>query len=178
VTGLADRIVALHDALEEAQLPHAIGGAIALGYCVLEARATQDVDLNVFVPPQRARDVFAALPQGVSFSGRDLEAGERDGQVRLRWERTPIDLFFSVLPFHDYVARSVRHVPFGERTIPVIGCTALAVFKALFDRTRDWADIEAMVEARALDLDETAALVAELGGADSPAAHKLAALRP
>lgn len=28
----------------------------------------------------------------------------------------------------------------------------LAVFKALFDRTKDWADIEAMIETNAVDL--------------------------
>ena len=28
----------------------------------------------------------------------------------------------------------------------------LAVFKAMFDRTKDWADIEAMVESSAIDL--------------------------
>jgi hypothetical protein len=177
MTGLADRIDALHGALGAAGLPHAIGGAIALGYCVLEARATQDVDVNVFVEPSRTREVFAALPQGVTFSGRDLEIGERDGQVRLRWEQTPIDLFFNMLPFHDYVAGSIRHVPFGDRTIPVIGCTALAVFKAMFDRPRDWVDIEAMVEARALDLDEAIKWVSEMVGADDRATKKLAELR-
>jgi hypothetical protein len=176
MTGLADRVVALHDALAAAELPHAIGGAIALGYCVLEARATQDVDVNVFLPPSRAREVFTALPQGVTISGRDLEAAERDGQVRLRWDQTPIDLFFTVLPFHDYVERNIRHVTFGERTIPVLSCTALAVFKAMFDRPRDWVDIEAMVEARAVDLDEASRWVGEMAGPDASLTRKLAEL--
>ncbi len=130
-----------------AGIPHAIGGAIALGYCTLEPRGTRDVDVNVFVAPERAREVFAALPEGVEVSGDRLEQAERDGQVRLRWGITPVDLFLSVLPFHDRVEAHVRHVPFEGRTIPVLDCTALAVFKAMFDRARDWVDIEAMVEA-------------------------------
>jgi hypothetical protein len=178
MTDLVDRIVAVHDSLRAADIPHAIGGAIALGYCVLEARATQDVDVNVFVAPSRARDVFAALPRPVALTGRDLEAAERDGQVRLRWDATPIDLFFSVLPFHDYVARNIREVAFGDGTIPVLSCTALAVFKALFDRPRDWVDIEAMAEARAIDVDEALAWVSEMAGPDASPAHRLAALRP
>jgi hypothetical protein len=35
----------------------------------------------------------------------------------------------------------------------VLGPVELAVFKAMFDRTRDWADIEAMLAAGTLDLD-------------------------
>jgi hypothetical protein len=175
VNGLADRLLAVHDALREAGFPHAIGGAIALGYCTLEARATQDLDINIFVAPSRTREVFAALPKQITVSGSDLEHAERDGQVRLRWDRTPIDLFFSVLPFHDEIERNIRHVPFGDRTIPVVSCTGLAVFKAMFDRPRDWVDIEAMVEARAVDLDEARRWVVQMVGQDARA-EKLTAL--
>jgi hypothetical protein len=94
----------------------------------------------------------------------------------LWWEQTPIDLFFNVRPFHDRVASEVRQVSFEDRTIPVLACTALAVFKAMFDRPRDWVDIEAMVEARALDLAEASRWVREMAGPDSAEARKLTAL--
>ncbi len=175
---LGDRLLAIHDGLDAARIPHAIGGAIALGYCTLEPRGTRDVDVNVFVGPERAREVFAALPKDVEFSGVNLEQAERDGQVRLRWGITPVDLFLSVLPFHDRVEAHLRHVPFERRTIPVLDCTALVVFKAIFDRPRDWVDIEAMVEARAIDLDEAIKWVSAMAGADSAETTKLAALRP
>ncbi len=175
---LGDQLLAVHDGLDTAGIPHAIGGAIALAYCVLEPRGTRDVDVNVFVEPQRARDVFAAMPEGVEVSGEALERAERDGQVRLPWGITPIDLFLSVLPFHDHVAKHVRTVPFEGRTIPVLSCTGLTVFKAMFDRPRDWVDIEAMVEGRAIDLDEAIKWVSEMAGADSVNARRLAELRP
>ena len=174
--GVADRMLAVHDALRAAGLPHAIGGAIALGYCTLEARGTQDVDINVFVSPSRTREVFAALPDGVRVTARDLQLAERDGQVRLLWDATPIDVFFSVLPFHDEVERNIRHVSFGDRTIPVLDCTGLAVFKAMFARPRDWVDLEAMVEARSLDIDEAMRWVREMVG-DDPRVEQLAGLR-
>lgn len=173
---LGERLIAVHDALTEADFPHAIGGAIALGYCTLEARGTKDLDVNVFVTPDRVREVFAALPHGVEVTALNLEQAERDGQVRIWWEQTPIDLFFNVLPFHGEVAKNVRHVPFGDRTIPVVGCTALAVFKAMFDRTRDWADIEAMVEAKAIDVADAVSWIREMAGPQSPAAARLATL--
>lgn len=173
---LGDQLLAVHDGLDAAGIPHAIGGAIALGYCVLEPRGTRDVDINVFVEPQRARDVFAAMPEGVELSGAALEQAERDGQVRLNWGITPIDLFLSVLPFHDRVASHVREVPFEGRTIPVVDCTGLAVFKAMFARPRDWVDIEAMVEARSLDVDEAIRWIHEMVE-DDERVEKLSALR-
>jgi hypothetical protein len=166
VSELGDQLLAVHDGLDAAGIAHAVGGAIALGYCVLEPRGTRDLDVNVFVGPERARDVFAAMPQGVELNGLALESAERDGQVRLRWGITPIDLFLSVLRFHDRVKSYVRVVPFEGRTIPVLDCTGLAVFKAMFDRPRDWIDIEAMVEARTLDVDEAIRWIREMAGED------------
>ena len=166
MSALGDQLLAVHDGLDAAGIPHAIGGAIALGYCVLEPRGTRDVDVNVFVHPSRAREVFAAMPEGVEVSGLQLEHAERDGQVRLSWGITPIDLFMSVLPFHDRVELHVREVPFEGRTIPVLDCTGLAVFKAMFDRPQDWVDIEAMVEARSLDIEDASHWIGEMVGED------------
>jgi hypothetical protein len=166
MSDLGELLLAVHDALDRAGIPHAIGGAIALAYCTLDPRGTRDLDFNVFVGPERAREVFAALPNGVEVSGERLERLERDGQVRLKSGITPVDLFLSVLPFHDHVADHVRQVPFEGRSIPVLSCTALVVFKAMFDRTQDWADIEAMVEARSFDPDEASHWIRDMLGND------------
>ena len=58
---LTDRILGLHAALAEAGLDHAFGGALALAFCTLDPRATQDIDLNVFVGTERVADVRASL---------------------------------------------------------------------------------------------------------------------
>ncbi len=173
---LATRLLAVHDALSQAGLNHAFGGAIALAYCTEEPRGTRDLDVNVFVAPDRVADVFAALPAAVATSDADLSTAERDGQVRVWWQDTPIDIFLDTVPFHAEVARTVREVPFSGRTIPVVGCTAVAVFKALLDRTKDWADIEAMVAAGALDPSGALAWIAEMVGAEAPVARRMAAL--
>lgn len=166
MSNLGELLFAVHDGLERADIPHALGGAIALAYCTLDPRGTRDLDFNVFVGPERAREVFAALPEGIEVSGERLERLERDGQVRLRSGITPVDLFLNVLPFHDHVARHVRQVPFEGRSIPILSCTALVVFKAMFDRTQDWADIEAMVEAQSFDLDEASDWIRDMLGDD------------
>jgi hypothetical protein len=166
MSNLGELLLAVHDALDRAGIPHAIGGAIALAYCTLDPRGTRDLDFNVFVGPERAREIFAALPKGVEVSGERLERLERDGQVRLKSGITPVDLFLSVLPFHDHIADQVRQVPFEGRTIPVLSCTALVVFKVMFDRTQDWADIEAMVEAQSFDPDEASHWIRDMLGDD------------
>src|ERR1700689_4950985 len=164
MSDLSELLFAIHDALERAGIPHAVGGAIALAYGTLDPRGTRDLDVNVFVGPERAREVFAALPQGIEVSGERLERLERDGQVRLRSGIPPVDLFLNVLPFHNYVAGHIRKMPFEGRTIPVLSCTALVVFKAMFDRTKHWADIEAMVEAQSFDLDQASHWIREMVG--------------
>jgi hypothetical protein len=166
----------IHDCLVAASLPHAFGGAIALAYCTEEPRATRDLDLNVFVKPARAKEVLAALAPKVLASASEVQAAERDGEARVRWESTPVHIFFDTLHFHSEVARSVREVPFMDRSIPVVGCAALAVFKALLDRTKDWADIEAMVEAGAMSTPEALTWITGMVGSEHPAARRMAAL--
>lgn len=173
---LARRLIDVHDALSAAKLPHAFGGAIALAYCTQEPRGTRDLDVNVFVDPSRAADVFAALPTTVTVARSDIEEAEREGQVRVWWQDTPIDIFLDIHSIHEEVARGVRQVPFMERTIPVLGCAGLAVFKALFDRTKDRADIEAMMEVGALDVPMTVAWLERLVGPDHPVTRRMASL--
>ena len=69
-------------------------------------------------------------------------------------------------------------MPFAGREIPVLGPVELAVFKTMFDRTRDWADIEAMLVAATLDVDATREhLVAMVGEPDSRLARLDEAVR-
>ncbi len=173
---LAQRLLAVHDALAAAGLAHAFGGAIALAYCTEEPRGTRDLDVNVFIEPTRAKEVFVALPSPVAVAGGDVETAEREGQARVWWEDTPIDIFLDVHRFHEEVAREVREKPFMDRAIPVLGCTGLAVFKALFDRTKDWADIEAMAEVGTLDIPQAVAWLERMVGPDHPAVRRMASL--
>lgn len=173
MTGLAECLVAVHEAFDNADVPHAFGGAIALGYCVAEPRATQDLDVNVFVRPAVAQGVLAALPSEVGVGPPDVAMLERDGQVRVRWGRTPIDLFLNTDAFHEEVAKRVHRVPFGSVDIPVLDCVSLAVFKAFFNRGKDWVDIGSMVQA-GLDVSAVVHWLEQLLGADDEATQKMA----
>jgi hypothetical protein len=159
---LPERIVALHRALARKRIPHAFGGAIALAYWTLAPRGTVDIDLNVFVPAADSAAVLEALPAAVARPEGTATAIAADGQVRLWWDQTPIDLFFDYVPVHADAARRSRTVPFAGTRIPVLGPIELAVFKVMFDRTRDWADIEAMISANTLDLEALRATLATM----------------
>ena len=171
---LADKIVALHAALDRAGLPHAFGGALALAWCTRRARGTIDIDVNVFVADVRAADVLDGMPVGVAHSDRDQELLERDGQVRIWWDGTPVDIFLNTTDFHEQAAARVRIEPFAGTDVPFLGCSDLAVFKAFFNRTKDWADLEEMAAAGTLDGDRVAGVLARyLGPEDERVARVL-----
>ncbi len=173
---LAERLLALHSALEQAGLPHAFGGAIALAYWTEEPRGTRDLDVNVFVPQREADRVLDGLPAGIHA---DSEARARlmsTGQARLWWDDTPVDVFLDYHPVHAAAAGHLAWVPFEGRDIPVLGPVELAIFKAMFDRTKDWADIEAMVAAGTLDRDAVRDGLVSLVGAEDPRLKRLASL--
>jgi len=171
---LPAKIVLVHQALHSAGLPHAFGGALALAWCTRRARGTVDIDVNVFVGIADADLVLAALaahaPADAAARGRLLA----DGQVRLWFDRTPVDVFLDTTPFHQEIESRIRSEPFAGADLPFLSCTDLAVFKAFFDRSRDWADLEEMLDAGGLDVDAVLGVLTRyLGGAD----HRVDRLR-
>lgn len=176
MTTLAERIHAIHRAFDAADMPHAFGGALALAYCTNAPRATTDVDVNVFVEPIQSEAVVHALPKGVTVRPGDLAVLARDGQVRLFWERTPVDLFLNVHEFHDAVATRVRIVPLEGIDIPVLDCVGLSVFKAMFNRDKDWTDIKAMFHAGTLEGSAAVGWLERILGSDHDITMRLAAL--
>jgi hypothetical protein len=177
VSSLSEKIVALHVGLDRAQLPHAFGGALALAWCTERARGTIDIDVNVFVDTSRIGDVVGGLPVGVGLDDKQRKALERDGQIRLWWDRTPVDLFLNTTPFHESILARRRWEQFAGAEIPFLSCHDLAVFKAFFNRTKDWADLEEMQAAGTLNTARVIATLLEYLDVDDPRIRKLDALR-
>ena len=171
---LPERVVAVDRAL--AGVPHAFGGALALAYWA-EPRATIDIDVNVFVPSDRRDEVLGPLAALGVDTGEAPAAIARDGQARVWWDGTPIDLFFSYDAFHDAADRAAVEVPFADTTIRVLSAEHLAVCKAVFDRPKDWVDIEAMVQlGTRLDVAEVLRWVGRVAGDTDPRYDRVAAL--
>lgn len=173
---LAQRVVAIETALSS--VPHAFGGALALAYYA-EPRATVDIDLNVFVSPPEFEEVAAPLRRlGAGVDDPSVEPIVRqDGQARVMWEATPVDLFFSYDPFHQ-AAGSARHpVPFADGTISILSADHLTVCKVVFNRPKDWVDIEAMLTAgTAIDAAEVLRWVGRIAGDEDARYDRVAVL--
>ncbi len=165
---LPEKLLATSNSLKAARLPFAFGGAIALAYHVRHPRGTNDLDVNVFVSEGRAGDVLAAMPPGVRIVDADRAALTRDGQTRVWWGGTPIDLFLSVAQLHEWVAGRVLTVPFSGELIPVLDAESLAIFKILFGRPKDWVDLGTMLNCGDVNGVAVAAWVRELLGEASP----------
>jgi hypothetical protein len=161
VTSLGEKILGVHRSLEAAAIPHAFGGALALAWCTRQPRGTSDIDVNVFAPKTEVGRVLRAMPAEVVATDADVRQLTADGQARLHWEATPVDVFLNTTPFHSAAASRARLEPFSGEMVPFLSCFDLAVFKAFFDRRRDWADLEDMVVAATIDVDEVAAALAD-----------------
>src|SRR5262249_55750361 len=132
-------------------------------------RSTLDIDLNIFVEPASVDSVVAVLGGvGVRSTLQERKTARRDGQVRVYWGITPVDLFFAYDEFHFNAARRIRMVPFGETTIPILAAEDLLVCKVVFDRRKDWIDIEQMLllNAGEIDLDDVRRWVVAIVGDD------------
>jgi hypothetical protein len=164
-----DKALLAAQALDGAGLPHAFGGAIALAYCA-EPRGTTDIDLNLFVSVDRSGEVLGALrPLGVPTDDPGmLERLKRDEQVRLDWSGTWLDLFFAYSPLHDSCRERARAVRLLDRQIRVLSAEDLVIFKVLFNRAKDWVDIEQVVRTQRgrFDAPYVQRWVAEITGTD------------
>jgi hypothetical protein len=149
----AESVLTVDQALQRAEIPHAIGGGLALSYYG-EPRMTMDIDVNVFVPPTRRPEVEHALGP----LGHD----------------NPVHLFFSEDALHEAMPAAVRCVPLADGTIPIVSPEHLIIRKAMLDRPKDWLDIEAILVAETpLDLKEIRTWLARLAGRDDPRLTKL-----
>jgi hypothetical protein len=175
--GLADKVVDLHNALDHAGIAHAFGGALALAYYA-EPRATVDIDVNLFVDPAEYPAVLDVLkPMRITRAPAESTV-TRDGQCRLWWGRNPVDLFFAYDDVHDAMRDRARVVPFGDTRIPILAPEHLMVAKVVFNRAKDWLDIEQMLVATpSLDVAEIDRWLDHLVGPDDERATRFDALR-
>jgi hypothetical protein len=175
---LPDKVVSIHESLAQARIPHAIGGALALAYYA-EPRATIDIDLNIFIPVERWREVIEILsPLGVDAEKLEEAAILRDGQCRLWWGSNPVDLFFAYDEIHDAMREETRRVPFADTRIPILSPEHLTICKLVFDRPKDWLDVEQiLVATEELDVAAIDRWLVRMVGVDDSRVERFAELK-
>jgi len=152
-----DRVVALHEALTELGVPHAFGGALSLAYHATP-RGTVEIDVNVFVPPADVGAVIGHLGAlGITAPAQGTGPDIPTAGIRCPWGDTHVDVFppYDTEFFGSVRSRVERHA-FEDsdqrlHDLPFLSAEDLCVFKVTFDRQKDWADIEAMLDEAPLD---------------------------
>jgi hypothetical protein len=136
----------LAGSLDAAGQEYALGGAIALGFSGVP-RGTLDVDVTLFMPPDRpAECVWLLQDLGCEVdSVAAIQSFREHGFARLRYESIALDVFLPAIPFYAAARRRRRHVPVGQQSIWVWDAETLAVFKMMFFRLKDLADIEQLL---------------------------------
>jgi hypothetical protein len=146
--GLAERF-------EEAGLPYAFGGALALGAWGAP-RHTNDVDVSVFVAVADAIRVVEALERAGAVVPPDaMDSMRRLGLCRARRGRTPIDVFVSDHPHAADMARRRRQVTGPDGTpLWFLSPEDVAITKLVYGRAKDVVDLERLFAVNdALDID-------------------------
>jgi hypothetical protein len=177
VKPILDAIVELHDGLDKAGIRHAFGGAFALLWCTGEPRTTVDIDLNIFASPAETPRVLDALPAEIVPTDQDVSQLTTDGQCRLMFDGIPVDIFLDTTGFHDDLQLHVAEHQLVNRGLPFLGCNDLAVFKAFFNRRKDWADIEEMIRAGRLDVPYVTGILSEYLGPGDERIRQLHTIR-
>jgi len=146
----ADAAQQLADALGAAEIPYAIGGALALAIAGVP-RGTADVDVNVFVEDGAIESVIQAMTSvGVEIDPVAAAArASRDGMFIGRWDGMRIDVFLPSIPFaREAESTRIRITDDTGWSGWFLSAEALSVFKLLFFRGKDMVDLERLVAVR------------------------------
>jgi hypothetical protein len=136
-------------ALESRGYEHALGGAIALGYWGAP-RGTIDVDVTIYVPPDdpgACVDLLRAIGCQVE-RGAALATLREHGFCRVNYRGVPVDVFLPTIAFYEEARQRRRTVRLGDRMVAVWDAETLAVFKMMFFRRRDVADVEQILRVQ------------------------------
>jgi hypothetical protein len=155
--------------LEHHGIAYAIGGALAYGQYGIP-RATNDVDVNVFIELADLDTVFTAFRAlGVAIDAPAARsAAEREGLIVLRLADFRLDVFTPSIDFAWEAARTrVRHTVDGVG-VWFLSVEALCVFKLLFFRGKDVVDLERLVavQGQAIDASYVRSQIAAMLGED------------
>ena len=122
---------------------YALGGAIALGYWGIP-RGTVDVDVTLFLAPERPSDCIWLL-QEIGCEVRAATAAEslrEHGFCRVTCAGLHVDVFLPLIPFYEVARKRRVRVELGGQPVWVWDAETLVIFKMMFFRRKDLADVE------------------------------------
>ena len=143
-------------ALEKKGCEYALGGAIALGYWG-QPRGTVDVDLTVFLPPDRPYDLLHLLQElSCEFSSSEaLKSLNQFGFCHVRHLGIRVDVFLPTVAFYEEARKRRRRVALEDAHVMVWSPEVLAVFKMMFFREKDHLDLKKILQVQGSTLDRS-----------------------
>ncbi len=151
---IVDVAVAIAFFLHSRSCEYAFGGAIALGYWAAP-RGTVDADVTLFLPPDQP-EVCVDLLRDL---GCDLRATDatvsllEHGFCRVQFQGFQLDVFVPRIPFYEDARARRKKVPLDGHAVMIWDAETLCVFKMMFFRLKDLADVEAMLRTQGTHLD-------------------------
>jgi hypothetical protein len=157
--------------LDEAKCEYAIGGAIALGFWT-SPRGTLDVDVTLFLPTDQPAGCVRLLQQiGCNLNATNaLESLTQHGYCQVLLFNRRVDVFLPLVPFYDFARSRRRQVKLDSQPVMIWDAESLCVFKMMFFRRKDIADVEQILRTQGPQLDRDWILerLAELYGSHDP----------
>ena len=133
---------------------YALGGAIALGYWGIP-RGTVDVDVTLFLAPERPTVCIWPLQEiGCEVSTATAAASLREhGFCRVTSSGLNVDVFLPLIPFYEVARQRRVRVQLSGLTVWVWDAETLVVFKMMFFRRKDIADVEQVLTVQGAGFD-------------------------
>jgi hypothetical protein len=141
-------------ALDAAGCEYALGGAIALGFWAAP-RGTLDVDVTLFLPPDKPSECVRLLQR----TGCEVDAGQalsslsEHGFCHATFAGLRIDVFLPTVPFYESARQRRRQVLLADQPIMIWDAETLCIFKLMFFRRKDLADLEQLLRVQGSHLD-------------------------
>jgi hypothetical protein len=141
-------------AITAAGYDYAIGGAIALGYCT-PPRGTIDADVTIYIPQTQAQECVRLLQRiGCELdSQQTIQKLRDDGFCRVTYHDRTVDVFLPIVDFYQHARQRRQRVPMGETEVYIWDAETLCVFKMMFFRRKDLADVESILQSQRGNLD-------------------------
>jgi hypothetical protein len=151
---VADVAARLAERLEDIGCDYALGGAIALA-CWAEPRGTVDVDVSFYLPIKEPGKTVAVLHAiDAEFSESEVrESLVEHGFCRVQFLGRRLDVFLPIAAIYAAARLRRKKMPVGDRQVMVWDAETLCVFKMMFFRRKDLADVEAILRTQGDDLD-------------------------
>jgi hypothetical protein len=150
---------------------YAFGGALALGYWAAP-RGTIDVDVTLYISPDDPSECVGLLRDaGCDFQRIDVMVSlQEHGFCRVTYHGFQLDVFLPTIAFYEHARLRRRRVSLEGQPVMIWDPETLCVFKMMFFRRKDVADVEQIlrVQGNKLDRQWVVDRVVEMYGARDP----------